>query len=274
METRRYFSQRNNKTNEKVSLVTLKKVFTSVFDDFESRGYFTEWFGDFRHLSGMSGKAGENLSGYVLRKLRKEKLWPIEMRCHIYSEEDLFDMIEFLFDHISEPLGPADPHEIFSPLRFDELSGQKEFVIEMNQFLNDYEGGYELSNKGEILSLMEPEFRPLLDAVVPTDDPENIEAKVKTAVDKYRKYGSTLNERIEAVRILADCLEYLRPKIKAVLAHKDEADLFNIANNFGIRHHNENQQTNYDKNIFLAWMFYFYLATIHACLRLINKTVL
>ena len=69
-----------------------------------------------------------------------------------------------------------------------------------------------------------------------------------------------------------DVLEYLRPQIKALLIKQDESDLFNIANNFGIRHHNEFQKTNYDTPIWLSWMFYYYLATIHAILRKIAKS--
>jgi len=66
-------------------------------------------------------------------------------------------------------------------------------------------------------------------------------------------------------------LEYLRPQLKEVLTKKDESDLFNIANNFGVRHHNESQKTDYDKPIWYSWMFYYYLATIHASLRLVEK---
>jgi len=44
--------------------------------------------------------------------------------------------------------------------------------------------------------------------------------------------------------------------------------LFNIANNFSIRHANEKQKNSYDKNIWYSWMFYFYIATIHALLRI------
>ena len=56
-----------------------------------------------------------------------------------------------------------------------------------------------------------------------------------------------------------------------MLNNKDEKALFNIANNFGIRHHNDKQQTNYDPAIWLSWMFYFYLSTIHAVVRMIEK---
>jgi hypothetical protein len=62
----------------------------------------------------------------------------------------------------------------------------------------------------------------------------------------------------------------LRPQVKEFFTSKDEGDLFNIANNFGIRHLNEKQKTSYDENIWLSWMFYFYLSTIHVLLRKIG----
>jgi len=71
--------------------------------------------------------------------------------------------------------------------------------------------------------------------------------------------------------MLAKVLEFIRPKIKLLLTTDDENDLFNIANNFGIRHHNEIQKTDYDQEIWLDWMFYYYLSTINSIVRLINK---
>lgn len=64
--------------------------------------------------------------------------------------------------------------------------------------------------------------------------------------------------------------EYLRPKVKVLLTSSDERDLFNIANNFGVKHHNDKQKTTYDAALWLSWMFYFYLATIHVVLRKIE----
>jgi hypothetical protein len=40
----------------------------------------------------------------MFRKLRKPDLWPIPEKCSGYSEDDLFDVIEFLFDYISKPV--------------------------------------------------------------------------------------------------------------------------------------------------------------------------
>jgi hypothetical protein len=72
--------------------------------------------------------------------------------------------------------------------------------------------------------------------------------KINSAILKFRRHKSTLDDRREAIRELAGRLEFLRPAIKQHLNKKDENDIFNIAN-FGIRHHNKDQQTEYDKAI-------------------------
>jgi hypothetical protein len=59
--------------------------------------------------------------------------------------------------------------------------------------------------------------------------------------------------------------------LQSALSKKDSSDLFNIVNNFEIRHHNPDQKTQYDKGIWYAWMFHFYLASYHATVRLILK---
>ena len=276
MESRKYYSQRQAGSLGKINLDDFKEIFQSIYSDFRSRGYFDEYLGQLCVDGDSPGKAGSNIEGYVLRKLRKKGLWPISETYKYYSEGDLFDIIEFLFDHVSKPLEIGSWYHTWSDcgyhyVNFDKFIGESEFRSELNQFLNDYGAGHELSERGEILTLLEPEFRPLLEASIPTEDKENIEERIKNATDKYRKYAATFVERKEAVRALADCLEYLRPELKTVFMSSDESDLFNIINNFGIRHHNTKQKTNYDENIWLSLMFYFYLATIHAALRLIRR---
>jgi hypothetical protein len=51
----------------------------------------------------------------------------------------------------------------------------------------------------------------------------------------------------------------------------DEGALFNIANNFTIRHPNESQKGNYDTAIWHSWIFYVNLSTIHLITRLVNR---
>lgn len=128
-----------------------------------------------------------------------------------------------------------------------------------------------MSANGEILALSEKGLENLLQANFPSRDPENIENRVNNAVLKFRRYRSSIDDRRDAIRDLADVLEFLRPKLKTVITRHDENDLFNIANNFGIPHHNDSQKTEYEKAIWYSWMFYYYLATIHATMRLIEN---
>lgn len=113
---------------------------------------------------------------------------------------------------------------------------------------------------------VEAGFEPIFGADVPLDD-TNVVSRIDSAVLAYRRHGATAEQRRQAVRDLADVLEYLRPQVATFLTRKDEGDLFNIANNFGLRHHNDRQKTGYDAALWLSWMFYFYLATIHVVLR-------
>jgi hypothetical protein len=58
------------------------------------------------------------------------------------------------------------------------------------------------------------------------------EARVGAAIQKFRRHRSSIEDRRDAVRDLADVLEFLRPKLKETLLSKDEQDLFNIAKQF------------------------------------------
>jgi len=87
-------------------------------------------------------------------------------------------------------------------------------------------------------------------------------------VTRFRTRGASIDDRRHAVRDLADVLEALRPDIKESMLSADEGALFNIANNFAIRHNNRQQKGDYDRVTWLRWTFYVYLATIHAVLRI------
>jgi len=205
--------------------------------------------------------------------IRKKDLWPIERHLENYSEDDFFDMIEFLFLNVSKPVdGHYDSWDECGMHweTFNKVEGQAVFVSRINEVLSLYEKPFELSSRGEILEKPEHGFEQIFTADIPSPD-ENVKGRINSAINRFRRHGSTIDDRRQAVRDLADVLEYLRPKVKDLISKADEQDLFNIANNFGIRHHYEKQKTNYDANLWLSWMFYFYLSTIHVVLRKIES---
>lgn len=273
--TRRYYSARKNPSIANLDLAMLLRLFRDLYRRLEEKCYFQEACGyDCVDAGEEPGTLGWDIEAQMFRRLRKSNLWPIKEKYTNYSEEDIFDVIEFLYDHVSKPL--TGVYHNYDNCRwhystFDREAGRSEYLLEINELLQDYNGGYELSADGEILARVETGMEQLLGATLPEYGGENIEARVNSAFLKYRRYRSSVEERRDAIRDLADVLEFLRPQLRSVLTRADESDLFNIANNFGIRHHNADQKTDYDKSIWYSWMFYYYLATIHAAVRLIEK---
>lgn len=247
-------------------------MFLRVFSQMQEDGYFHEAFGfecvDAGHIDGKV----RDVELEMLLGIRKKGLWPPATAGSRYSEDDFFDVVEFLFQHVSKPIdgtyhswnGCGTHWETFN-----QADGRTEFRTRVNAVLAHYEKPFELSSNGEVLHKPEAGFEPIFDADVPSKD-TNVESRINAAVLRYRRHGSTIDDRRQAVRDLADVLEYLRPKVKALLTSNDDKDLFNIANNFGVRHHNDKQKTAYDAALWLSWMFYFYLATIHVVLRKIE----
>lgn len=247
-----------------------------TYNKLNKDGYFQKYFGINCEDGFIEGELGDDVSVMIFINLRKDNLFPVYEKLPDYSEDDLFDMIEFLHDHTSKGL-KGHYHQWnncgYHYEEFNDQEGQKYFRESINPILKDYLTGFEISDNGEILRLSENGLSNLFEADIPTNDTENIKNRMDSAIIKFRRHKSTLEDRKESIRELADVLEYLRPTIKKNLDKKDENDLFNIANNFGIRHHNKDQKTDYDKAIWYSWIFYFYLATIHSVLRMTKKAV-
>lgn len=262
--TEKYYSIRTgvNKNLKGFSFEEFKDVFIRIYDQFKRDDFFVE------HLF---RKAEKDVELEILLKIRKQKLWPPDFWIRYYEEDDLLDMIEFLYHNISKPIDGAEYEDNFYWETFSKSEGQSLFRKKINDCLALYEKPFELSEDGEILLKPEEGFEQIFEADIPTSD-ENISVRLESAILKYRRHGSTIDDRRQVIRDLVDVLEYLRPKVKNLLTKKDENDLFNIANNFGIRHHNEKQKTDYDTSLWLSWMFYFYLSTIHVILRKIKHT--
>lgn len=255
-----------------LSLQDTLGLFVRLYSQLYEDGYFHEAFGFFCVDAGdIPGKVRDpDLE--MLLTIRKKDLWPIQEKAQFYSEDDFFDVLEFLYLYVSKPIDGTMHSYNQCGMHwetFSQTSGQAEFRSRVNAVLAHYEHNYELSAIGEILHKPEAGFEPIFDAELPSKD-LNILSRVTSATMRYRRHGSTVDDRRQAVRDLADVFEYLRPQVKTLLTSSDERDLFNIANNFGVRHHNDKQRTDYDAGIWLSWMFYFFLSTIHVILRKIE----
>jgi len=263
---RKYYSHRTGKNPDasRYDLPMFVKLFKVVYLEFLKNDYF------YAKYEAVSGKLGADIEAQMFLAIRKSDLYPIEEKCNNYSEDDLFDVIEFLYDCVSKHIHGYDGWDDYDDY-YDTLAGQQEFRDRINHLLCDYREGYELSENGEILESPEQGLEDLVLANLPPYDPENVEQRVESAILKFRRSRSSLDGKYDAIRDLFAVLEFLRDQIKEVKLSHAESALFNIANNYSIRHHKDGQKQDYDKAIWYNWMFYYSLATIHACLKLIKK---
>lgn len=273
---RQYYSVRSGRPGvAKLDLDQARRLFLSTFTSLDERGHFQQAMGYYCvDAHDVDGTIGSDIGAFFLRKLRKDHLWPLKEKIDGFSRDDLFDVIELLHDQVSHPVDGR--YHSFSNCgwhyeTFDQTKGREVFRAEINEFLVDFDEGYELSATGEIQFTGGEGLRELLEAPLPEgSDPKKVDQRVRAAVRKFRGRHSTMDDRRDAVRDLVGVLEFLRPQVNAVLSNSDEADLFNMANNFGIRHHNKLQKDGYDPE-WLSWLFYHYLSAIHTVTRLMGK---
>jgi hypothetical protein len=288
-ETLPYYSERHGRAPraEPLAFEDLRRLVVSVFDSFRERGYFQEAFG-YECVDGdQYGAVGRDPGAFFLRKIAREHIWPywysdpgapVLLRSTWAEEWDadtLFDVIEILHDHTSEPTKTR--YHSFANCglhasHFDRAAGRREYRAEINAVLDRHDPPYELGSNGRIIECVPDEFRPLIKASVPDHvDEDLITGKIESAVSAFRARGASIDDKRHAVRDLADVLEAIRPEMKQAMQSKDESALFDLANNFAIRHNNRKQQKEYDRQPWLSWAFYVYLATIHAVLRVRDR---
>jgi hypothetical protein len=268
--TRRYYSSRKQPGN--LTLDDLYSKLQSLYLLYRDKDYFKEKAGI---TTGTVPDAIKYEASLALTFLP----FPIDnWSWEKVTEDHVFETLEFLYDHVSKP---GDWKEFFDREGeswldydgYDEIAGRTEFMITANLFLADYQQGYELTERGEVVELGAHGLRHILNAEIVPYDEANVDSKVRDAINKWRSRHSGIQEKKEAIRELADVFEWLKKtkRLSAVLAKKDESAIFEIANNFAIRHHDPKQNTNYDRAIWFAWIFHFYLATYHATIRLLIK---
>jgi len=124
-----------------------------------------------------------------LIEVRKDGLWPVEANIQSYSEDDLFDIVEFLYEDTSKGIDGSyhnynDPKMRYS--KFDRELGRAEYRERVSRLLAAFAQGFELSDAGEVLTMPEPGFESTQKARCPGRDPESIDAKVQAATLKLQ----------------------------------------------------------------------------------------
>jgi hypothetical protein len=278
---RQYYNRRIGQEGNPPKL-TLAEAATGIragYQSMEDKGFLQRDFGYYCvDAKKVAGKVGADLRihFYLDTGIRIEG--SVADFCTATDEASLFTLIEFLHDHVAKPAEGTGYYHDYSGCgwhynltgSFDTQAGQGQWRDAVNTFLKFYGDGFELSPDGEVVRLAPDGLAPLFDVAVPVAAGDTNIAKVETAVRMFRHGLSSREEQKQAVRVLVDLLEFYRPQVKERLLSQDESALFNIANNYAIRHHRPEQKDDYD-DVWLRWLFYFYLSTAHLVLDLIHR---
>lgn len=267
---RQYYSSRNNP--KQLSVNDLYQKIISLYLMLRNKDYF-------KSEAGITASEVPDETKHKAVLMLDFQPFPIEEWTDEKGNEDnLFDIIEYLYDVVSKPGSLVDMTtdtgwNYTDYDNYDPHTGRAEYISYVNAFLCRYRNGYELTKNGTILSIGNDGVQVILQADIPILGEEKIDKKIEAAILKWRNRQVNISERREAIRELADVFEWLKKSkmLREVLSRKDESALFDIANNFAIRHHNPYQQQHYDEAIWFSWMFHFYLATYHAVARMIAK---
>ncbi len=275
-ERKKYFSERTGQKKPPIRLHDLRLAIWLLFDKYNNSQYFQDAFG-FKcvDVGYVAGRIDLTMGKHITLEFMGKNIWPIGEEYDKWDENTCFNIIEYLHEFVAKPTSKSfhDWNNCgWHVYKADIFEGQKEFRNDINEYLTRYKKGkFELMVNGEIYHRAPEELKKVITNRPQSKDIDNVESKVNRAVHKFSHYTTNIEEKTEAIRILADVLEFLKAEISEHLLRKDGSRLFEIANRFAFRHHNEKQRIDYDKEIWTEWIFFSYLNTINTLTKIIAK---
>jgi len=254
----------------------LHREWTQLVDDLQDRGYL-DWFAP-RGCAARpaSSPAVEVLAAEIEQRLRVDGLWPL--RHQDWDSDTFYGLIEVVHDLVARPRH-RDQHAFdgcsghYS--NFARIPAQVLYRRDVDRLLDRYGVGLRLAGGGEdmgrLVRAAGDDRDELVEQALQTPNPSDRNA-VRHAIALFRSRGVDREIKRSAVLALHRVLEDRRPLIKTELMRKDEGALFQIANEFDLRHSGERQRPDYE-DAYLDWIFWWYLATLELTDRIVASQV-
>ena len=236
-------------------------------------------------LEGFSGSDGgeyraeiTDVDEYLMQHLKTSEISGEDLRrpdCPVPLEFDrdlLFDLVELLYlDCVSQAtFVSGEFFRLTDPYGFDQEAGKAAFRQEINSALAFADPPLELLQIGQVVEAGAVHAE-LYESPLPAESPADIADPIAAAMRQFLSRGASEEDKRAAIKLLMDVLERIRPEVKETMLRRDESDLFNLANNFALRHYDREQKADYDKNIWYDWTFHVCLATIRAVLAVRDR---
>jgi len=283
---RHYYLERRRPVNEPLPLTgsLLGEAVAACLQELNESGYFEQSFGS----TCEDADSDPNGTGHAMLRERvfgqspqagvEVRLWPPSLpTVAAWDEEVMLSAIEALYDLVARPR-TRHWHEFYSEWDYSDYSrasGQAVYLWRINELLDRSDLGLHLATSGEdrglLVQTLTDERQELVERALTMDSAPATKERVEHAVATFRRRGgSTRADKRAAVLSLHHVLERNRDSLKAHLLKKDEAALFDIANNFDMRHHKLDQRDEYGDE-FLDWVYWWYLATVELIQRVVSR---
>jgi hypothetical protein len=266
----KYYSKRNKPLSKQIPF-DFWKGFGAYLKEISEKGWLSENFGYWSDFGNRWVLTKEEINNKMLQEIGHE-LFPLDP-LRRPNEEIIFDLIEFLFNHVSKPADGG---------KFDAARAKYEYTIGINRLFDNFNLAYELK-KGVIKDL----HSKTIDRIVLSDSfeiPDNeTQDMLNLAVEKF--YSRNPEDKKIALEKLVDVYQRIsswedkdkKKSIDKILEKASGGDdrikgdlecdlnsMWRVANEFMIRH-TEVGKIPITDNDFRDYLFYAY----YNCIRLI-----
>jgi hypothetical protein len=217
-----------------------------------------------------------NESDLLEERLGVPDLWPLERSEATWDADTFYGLIEVIHDVVARPRARRWHDYSNCGWHYSEFAvapARELYRWRVNRLLDRTTIPLRLAADGEdvgrLVATTDDARSELVQRLLRTTEPTAAD-RVRHAIALYRSRGASDEDKRSAIVALAGVLEDRRAALKENLFRKDEDALFEIANRFSIRHHNESQKADYDP-VFLDWIFWWYAATVELSERLLAR---
>lgn len=257
-----YWLERQSDSASSVPRKLLSEAFVELIEEMQELDYFPKILP--KGCVDMHGSWGDDPSKGISKAIRYEILWPDDLKSGTLSFPDdlLYSAIEYFHDQAQRPRtrsfhGWNDCGYHYE--NHNKASGEVVYRWRVNELLEFYGVGLRLGNQGDETGQLIQHAALNLDELgdqAVAEGKTSRDTTVADAIQLYRKRAATTTDRRAAIAQLANYIELRRKEFAAVkFASNDEQDLFNIFNNFMIRHGNKTQKSDYGDE-YLDWIFW------------------
>jgi hypothetical protein len=275
-----YWPEKHSPSGQSSEAVSTKarKDLKALITELRHKGYFDERFPQDCFTVGRDDD--REISAELAERLRVPDLWPLKPSA--WSDDTYYGLIEVFHDLVARPRDIIRRHERPDGVTcahyasFARAPGQQLYRWRVARLLARQGIRLKLADDGEdagrLVGVAGDDRNRLVESALATPDAA-ARNTVTHAISLFRGRTSGRSEKRSAIVALAGLLEQRRALLKTKLLSGDESALFQIANQFDLRHRRADQRDDYAE-AYLDWIFWWYLGTLELTNQLLQRPAL